>query len=491
MRISEQTSVIKGVILTVSMRWTDRLVGFVSTLILARLLVPDDFGIVAMASIVVGLTDVLLDFGVNVALIQNRNATAAHYNTAWTLRLIQSLIGTAVVILAAPYAAVYFKDVRIEPVLQVMSFGLLLVGLENIGIITFQKEMRFGQDFRFVFAKRITSFISTILAAWLLRSYWALVIGALCGRTLGVLISYRMHSMRPRISLERLKEIFSVSQWMLLNSLGNYLNHNLHNILVGRSTNAAIIGGYTLACEISAMPSTEVLAPLNRVLFPAFVKAKHDPVELKRVFLLAQSVQTLVGVPAGVGLALIAHEAVLVLLGEQWLFVAPFIQILALANVIASITTSGGYLLLTVGKFRNAVLLTWIQVIAFVLSVIFVAPGPDVLMVAWLRVITVLAGLFISVWMLLHTQRNIDLLDICRAVVRPILGVVLMALVIISIGEAVSQEPVTALLIKILAGLFIYPVSIMAIWWLAKKPNGAESYLLDKAFGIFKSGGKR
>jgi lipopolysaccharide exporter len=173
MRGAGRTSVFKGAILTVSMRWTDRLIGFGSTLILARLLVPADFGVVAMASLVVGLADVLLSLGVNVALIRNHNATPAHYNTAWTLRLAQSAIAATVVFVAAPAAALYFNDPRIIPVLRFMALGMLLVGMENIGIITFQKEMRFGLDFRFVFLKRIVGFLTTILAAWLLRSYWA------------------------------------------------------------------------------------------------------------------------------------------------------------------------------------------------------------------------------------------------------------------------------------------------------------------------------
>ena len=98
-------SVFSGAVLTVSMRWTDRLIGLVSTLILARLLVPEDFGIIAMASIVVGLTEVLFDLGVNVALIQNKSPTKGHYDTAWTLRLLQSGVAAILVAGTAPLAA--------------------------------------------------------------------------------------------------------------------------------------------------------------------------------------------------------------------------------------------------------------------------------------------------------------------------------------------------------------------------------------------------
>ena len=486
MRGTGPTSVFKGALLTVSMRWTDRLIGFVSTLILARLLAPADFGIIAMASLVVGLVDVLLALGVNVALIQNRNATTAHYHTAWTLRLAQSAVAALVVLLVAPRAALYFNDPRIIPVLRFMSIGMLLVGMENIGIITFQKEMRFGLDFRFVFLKRIVGFVTTIVAAWLLRSYWALVIGTLAGRGFGVLLSYHMHPMRPRFSLEKMKEIFSVSQWMLFNSIGNYLNRNLDKILVGRRASAAVIGGYTLADEISAMPSTEVLAPLNRVLFPAFVEAKHDLTELKRLFLLAQGVQSILGISAGVGLALVAHEAVLVLLGEKWLFVAPFVQVLALANVVESITTSGGYVLITMGRLRNAAVIQWFQVIFFAVAVFLVFPNADAFHIALLRILTVLMGLFVSVWMLIHTLRNVRLLDIARSVLRPLLGTGVMALAVISISEVIQLAPLAELILKIVTGMLTFPTALMLMWWVAGKPEGAESYLLDKALAILR-----
>ena len=474
------TSVFKGAILTVSMRWTDRLIGFVSTLILARLLVPADFGIIAMASLVVGLVDVLLALGVNVALIQNRNAEQAHYDTAWTLRLMQSAVAAAIVFLIAPRAALYFNDPRIVPVLRFMSISMLLVGLENIGIITFQKEMRFGMDFRFVFIKRLAGFLTTIAAAWFLRSYWALVIGTLAGRSIGVLLSYQMHPMRPRFSLEKMKEIFSVSQWMLVNSIGNYLNRNLDKMLVGRRASATIMGGYTLGDEISSMPSTEVLAPLNRVLFPTFVKAKHDLGELKRLYLLAQGVQSILGISAGVGLALVAHEAVLLMLGEKWLFVVPFVQTLALANVVESITTSGGYVLITMGKIRSAALIQWLQVIFFVTVAMLAWPDADALHIAMLRVLTVLTGLFASVWILLRTLHNVSVLDIIRSVLRPLLATAVMALAVISIGEVIQLPPLAALLVKIVTGLLAFPTTLMLLWWVSGKPMGAESYLLEK-----------
>lgn len=474
------TSILKGAILTITMRWTDRLIGLVSTLILARLLVPEDFGIIAMASLVVGLLDVLLDLGVNVALIQNRSAELAHYNTAWTLRLMQTVVSATLIAAGAPLAGDYFGDQRVVMVLQVMSIGLILMGLENIGVVTFQKNMQFGLDFRFMFLKRIAGFLATIAAAWFLHSYWALVIGTLFNRVTGVFLSYRMHPMRPRFSFEKLGDIFGVSVWMLIRSIGSYLDNNLHKMLVGRRSGTTTMGGYTLAEEISAMPSGELLAPINRVLFPAFVAAKGNPTELKRLFLLAQGVQTLVGIPVAAGLAMVAHEAVLILLGEKWLLAVPFLQMLALANVVQAITTSGSYVMITLGEVRNVALLAWVRVAIFVLAVFLAIPSADALQIAGVRVITVFSGLALALWLVMRTMRNVSFREISSTIARPLAGAAIMVIVLYF---GISSTPLAlapALLLKIFTGIVVYSVSVMLLWWLAGKPTGTESYLIEK-----------
>jgi O-antigen/teichoic acid export membrane protein len=479
-------SVIKGAFIYVMMRWMDRLVGFISTLILARWLVPADFGIIAMISLVIGIAEVLLDLGVNVALIQNRAATQAHYNTAWTLRLMQACGTILIVSLAAPYAGEYFHDPRVVPVLRIACLGTLFAALENIGVVNFQKDLRADLDFMLTFAKRIVGFTATVILAWIFRSYWALVFATLIGRATGMVLSYLMHPMRPRLSLEKFGEIFGVSQWMLINSVGNYINVNLHKTLVGRWTNATMMGGYTLSDEISSMPSTEILAPLNRILFPTFVRAKNDPVELKRNFMLAQSLQCLIAIPASLGLALVAKPAVQVLLGEKWMMVVPFVQILALTNIVQAISTSTSYILLSLGKNRNATVTTWTQVVLFAAIALLFMDHPQALALAWLRLGCVVSGLLVALFILTRTMRNVSLFDMLRNVFRPLLGALAMACVIHLVEPWMPAAPSLHLIIVIAVGALSYVVTVLGAWLVAGRPQGAESWLLEKIVGVLK-----
>ena len=477
---SKGTGVFKGAILYVLMRWTDRLVGFVSTLILARILVPADFGIIAMTSMVIGLVDIFMDLGVNIALIQNRHPTKSHYDTAWTLRIIQASVTVTVISILAPFAADYFNDQRVTAVLRIMSIGILAASFENIGIVTFQKEMRADMDFKFTFSKRMIGLVVTISAALILRSYWALVIGTLAGRVLGVVLSYYFHPMRPWFSLERFKEIFSTSQWMLINSVGGYLNNNLHKMLVGGRTNATTMGNYALGDEISAMPSSEILAPLNRILFPAFVQAKHDLKALKDIFLLAQGVQCLIAIPASMGLAFVANDAVVVLLGAKWGAVTPFIQILALSNIVQAITTSSGYVLLALKKNRASILNTWVQVTVFAGIALLVLDAPGATQLAWTRVVAVIAGAITALSILLACLPNISLFDIGATTVRPAVATALMGFLIVQLDAFVGNASLLSLMVKIACGATVYALAIMLMWLAVGKPAGAEQYILDK-----------
>ena len=474
-------SVAESALITVAMRWTDRSIGFVSTLILARLLVPEDFGVIAMASLVIGLADVFFDLGVNVALIQNKSPSQEHYDTAWTLRLIQTTLAATLVVIASPWAAAYFNDPRVTLVVQVLAVSLVLSGLENIGVVTFQKEMRFGKEFQFLFCKRIVGFIVTIVAAWFIRSYWALVMGALAGRTFGVALSFAMHPMRPRLGLKKFGEIFSVSQWMLVRSIGGYFQLKLHYAIVGARESASVLGAYSLGSEISALPTRELLAPINRVLFPAFVRVKHDLVELKRVVLLAQGVQTMIAMPAAIGLILVSSEAVQLLLGEKWMRAVPFVEIFALISFMASIATSGWYVLLTLGKIRLMALSSWVQVGLFATLALVIFPQAGAFELACLYLTVVTLGLIALIVLLLHYLKGLRLGEIVSSVSRPLTAVAVMALCVMFVAGATNLDGWWLLIAKILVGATAYSSSIFTLWLISGRRPGAESYLMEKA----------
>ena len=473
-------NLIHGAFLAIAMRWTDRLIGLVSTIILARLLVPADFGVIATASIVIALADVLMEMGVYVVLMQNKNPTEAHYNTAWTIRFIQTSIMTALVLLAAPLAADYFNNPALTPVIRVLALTFLFEGLENIWIITLQKDQQYARDFRFMFSKRFTGFVITIALAFITHSYWALVAGNLGGRLMGVILSYVMHPKRPRFSLEKFSEIFGMSQWVWVHSIATYFETRLHEIVVANRESASVMGTYALADQIAAMPTTELLAPLNRVLFPAFVKVKDDLRELKRVFLLAQGVQALVGIPAGVGLALVASETVTLLLGSKWQAAIPLVETLALLGCLTAITASGLYVLITLGRIKIVAAYAWLQVAMFALAAYALFPEAGAEVVVKLRIAVAVLGLGTFTYFMCRELEGLQATEMLASVLRPALAVIPMAAAIMTLEQSLILSLLPMLLVKIIAGASVYGLTVLGMWALAGRKPGAESYLLEK-----------
>ncbi|ENO78189.1 lipopolysaccharide biosynthesis protein [Thauera sp. 63] len=473
-------NIIHGAFLAIAMRWTDRLIGLLSTIILARILVPADFGIIATASIVIALADVLLEMGVYMVLMQTKAPTPAHYDTAWTIRLIQTSIMTVGVLLAAPFAAEYFNNPELTAVIRILAFTFLLEGLENIWIITLQKDQQYTRDFRFMFSKRFAGFVITVAGAVITQSYWALIAGTLGGRLTGVILSYVMDRRHPRFTLEKFRDIFSLSQWVWVQSIAQYFQFRLHEIVVASRESSSVMGTYTLAGQIAAIPTSELLAPLNRVLFPAFVKVKEDLTELKRVFLLAQSVQALIAVPAAVGMTLVAREIVTILLGEKWLTAAPVIEVLALLGCFTAITSSGFYVLSTLGKFRIIAMYAWIQVALFAALAYLVFPDAGADTVARLRLVLAAFGLIAFTVFLCRELPGLNASDMARSIARPAFGAAVMYGGVVAIEPLLHLPLFLGLVIKITAGALLYAVSVLLAWRISGSKSGAESFVLER-----------
>ncbi len=189
--LSDRTT--RGVGWTVFWRFATRGLGLISTLILARLLVPADFGLVALASSFVVAIDALATTGVYDVLIREPGFQPRLYDTAFTIALIRGIVtATALASLAGP-AGGFFDEPRLTPILLVLAVGTLIDSAENTGTVDFRKYMRFDREFVLLLLPRILGIMITIAAAVLLQSYWALVIGSLLQKVVRVILGYVLH----------------------------------------------------------------------------------------------------------------------------------------------------------------------------------------------------------------------------------------------------------------------------------------------------------
>ena len=178
-----------GGLMLVLLRLSVRVIGLVSTMILFRILVPEDFGLVALAGVAIGLVEVFAEFGFDLALIRKQAATRNDYDVTWSLTLLRGILVAAVVLVLAQLAGDYLNDTRLTTLLYWMALAPLIDGLQNPGVADFSKELTFGKEFKLKVSQKIVGFVVTISAALWLQNYWALVIGLLTSRMFGLLSS--------------------------------------------------------------------------------------------------------------------------------------------------------------------------------------------------------------------------------------------------------------------------------------------------------------
>ena len=196
--------VFHGAAWMLTLRVCDRLIGLVSVAVLARLLVPADFGVVALAQSLIALIALFGAFGLETALIQNRNAERKHYDTVWTFNVLFAAFMAAALALSARPTADFYGDARLVAVVLILAAAQFVRGFSNVGVVGFQKELEFDREFRLRMATRITTtFAVTLPAAFLLQDFRALVAGSFTAALLEVVLSVPHASIPPALLTRR------------------------------------------------------------------------------------------------------------------------------------------------------------------------------------------------------------------------------------------------------------------------------------------------
>ncbi|MEN7342628.1 MAG: lipopolysaccharide biosynthesis protein [Pseudomonadota bacterium] len=404
-----------------------RFIGLISTLILVRLLSPEDFGIAAMAMTVVAIVELLTTFGFDVAIIQNQNADEDDYNTAWTMNVLLGLgAGLLLVALAYP-AALFYGRPELIPVYIALSFATIFQGLENIGLVDFRKHLTFDKEFAFRVTVKISAFVITIGIAWWMRSYWALVAGTVMSRLAATIMSYWAHPYRPKWSLAALSRIMNFSKWLFLNNMVNMFRRIGPELIIGRISGALGLGLHRIAFEISNLPTTELVAPANRALLPGFSKIAHDLERSGTQFLRVTGLLSLVSMPTGFGIAVTADLFTPLVLGEDWLQTIPLIKVLAIFGAIMAIQSPITMVLLAVGKPRWVSLMSLAQLAFMIPLLIFLNIRFGVLGAAVAMLLT--ACLSLPTYFLLTAKLlKLKLSSLVRVICKPLLAALVMYL---------------------------------------------------------------
>ena len=471
----------KGAAWMVMMRFGIRMIGIVSTIILARLLLPTDFGLVALATALQFALAVMSEFSFDVALIQNRNAGRKHFDTAWTLTIIRNAILAVILIAVASPMSHFFEDDRLENVIYCLALATFIEGFQNIGIVRFLKDLRYHMEFIFMVAIKVSMFAITIPCAFMLRNYWALVAGLLGGAIMRLVLSYLMERYRPRLNLSKWREIIHFSKWLLVTNVVQYATLRSANFVLGKILGSQALGFYVMAYEISTLATSQLVAPIRRALLPGYAKLAEDPKKLGEGFIDTLALILLVGVPVAAGIGLIAEPLVLVMLSDKWIESTPLLQILALYGVLNVCTANSGPVYIALGR---PAINAFIYIAGLVVLLPLLIWGTNVAGAqgaAWAMTASAAVLMATNTVTVIRLLR-LSPLSIFKATWRTFVSVGVMAAAVAGLQEAwpvpdVFLERLALLLSCTFLGVVVYTAVHLALWRLCGLPAGAEQHV--------------
>ena len=343
---------VRGGIWVFALRITNRGLGFIRTIILARLLAPEDFGLLGIAMLAVSTVDAFSQTGFQTALIQKNKNVERYLDVAWTALSIRGIILFLILFLSAPLVANFFNSPQAKLVIMIIAVNMLLSGFGNIGIMFFQKELEFNKQFAYELSATLIDLAVSISLAFILRNVWALVWGGIAKNIARFLLSYVLHPYRPRIRLdkEKFRDLFGFGIWVSGSIIVIFLVTQGDDIFVGRMLGVAALGFYQMAYLISNLPVTEITDVISRVTFPVYSKLQDDSVKLKEAYINVLQLTAYISIPIAAGLFALGPEFTQIFLGKKWLPIIPAIQILALAGMIGSISATTRPVFHGVGK---------------------------------------------------------------------------------------------------------------------------------------------
>ncbi len=370
------TKVVNAGIWAFFIRGTFRAAQMVKWAILGRLLSPDDFGLMAIATITLGLLEILSQTGYRQALVQSKDDIEDSIDTAWSVEFLRGLLVALVAFIGAPLIAGLFNQPDAESIIRVMAFVVVIRGFTNMAIVRLDRDLRFDLLFRFEVIQRMAEIVVSIGVALIWPTVWALVIGAIAGAVTRVIWSFLLAPRRPRFGIVRgrASKLYRYGRWIYFANAIFYVTSEVDGILVGRKLGSEVLGLYRMSFTLSQSVVTEIAQTINQVMFPAMSTIQDSKNRLVSALSISTHGASFFAFPLSAVFVVAAHQVVEVLLGSQWLGMTGALQILAVSGAVSLLSS------LAIVMFQGGGdphLPTWFGVFKLVLLLAIIFPLMD------------------------------------------------------------------------------------------------------------------
>lgn len=482
--VDMRSRLMKGALWIAIGRLVANTLGLISTLILARILVPEDFGLVAISTAFMAILTSVTDMPVSEALIQHKDPKKDHFHTAFTISTIRgAIIGLVLVFCAGPVAQ-FYGDERLRGILQVLAIGVFVLSLSNPRLILFQRELVFHQIFIMQISEKLVGFATAVAIAMIYQSYWALIVGAISSELTRVLLSYVLRPFFPRFTLVYWRDLLSFSIWLTLNNCAQALNWRINPLVFGALLPTNTVGQFSFGQRMTGILFGQLEQPVRQTLYPAFSQMSGDKERLKAAYLRAQALICLCVFPMSSCLIALAPILVFAAVGEKWMLAVPVIQIQSIISTFQIVVALDPVAMATNNTkslfFRSlrSLVIRWpIVAIAIWLSWPL---GPDTVLV-WAMIGSLLAGVINTIWNMTLVTRiaDVSLRSQIGIAIRPFLAAIACACAIQATQYLLPLETsMISLFAQLIAlgliGLTTYAYVLVIAWRFAGRPNSAE-----------------
>lgn len=463
-------------------KWVNRFIGLISTLVLIRLLSPADFGIVALANIVMTFFVMLAETGAEKYAIKSNNCTDELLNTAWTLNVILKLVCSLVIALSAQVVADFTQEPKLTSVMLFCSVIPLVSSLKNIGLIYYERELDYKPLMKLsAYVKMMVFPVTMLLALWW-RDYWALLVGLLFQELFTVAGSYFFHSYRPRWSLNKWREQWNFSKWILLSTTSGYLRSRIDALLIGRFLPNHAVGVYRVSQEFAWLPFSELIAPATSSFYAGISKISQDRQELNIKIIQYQAMAYMLVIPSVFGICILQKPFVSVVMGQQWYSAAPIVGLLSILMLSMPLNIVLQTVLINLSKTRYLVILDMIMLVTIIGGFMFPSQFHLLSLEEYTQLRVGVVVLFISMLIAVYKfVLYINLKQLFLSLLAPALPGLLMFGVLMSIEptSVAMLSPSINLIILVIVGIAVFVPSMGGVIWGVTKALPDYSFIYD------------
>ncbi len=342
----------KGIVWSAIQKWGRAAITTVFFVILSRLLTPEAFGLVALASIFTDFVEIFLDQGSSAAIVQRADVERGHLDTAFWLSIVTGILLTVGSIAASGLIAAFFNEPRLAPVLSWLSVSFILNALSTTQLAILQRKLAFKSLAARSLTATTVGGVVGISMAFAGFGVWSLVAQNLARGVAAAIVLWRASDWRPgfHVSKKHYKELFTFGVSVVGNNVLNVVVRHADDFLIGYFLGPTLLGYYTIGYRLLLIIIRLVTEITNTVAFPTFSRLQHQPERMRRAFYNVTQYTSLLAFPIFIGLAALAPELVPALFGEQWAPSIPVMQILALIGILQSVLFFNGSVIRASGK---------------------------------------------------------------------------------------------------------------------------------------------